>query len=79
MTAVPQIGRRDHAARAERNAVWAEMKARGMSYPQIARLFGVHHTTVLYAVNQELAATKREQMRFYQYLQTADLEAQGRY
>ena len=37
---------------ARRVRVWAEMRAAGLSYPQIAQAFGLAHTTVLTALQR---------------------------
>lgn len=70
-----RVKRSDHVARQRRNDEWRLLRKFGFSYPEIGELYGVDHTTVLYAVNEEFANTKREQMRFRHYLNTADLEA----
>ena len=44
--------RRSDEYRARRTKVWAEMRAAGLSYPQIAQAFGLAHTTVLTALQR---------------------------
>jgi len=38
---------RNESARARRARVWADMRAAGLSYPEIAAAFGVSHSTVM--------------------------------
>lgn len=44
--------RRTAEYRARRVKVWAEMRAAGLSYPQIGQAFGVAHTTVFCALQR---------------------------
>ena len=44
--------RRTREHRARRVKVWAEMRAAGLSYPQIAAAFGTAHTTVFCALQR---------------------------
>ena len=44
--------RRTQEYRARRTKVWAEMRAAGLSYPQIGQAFGLAHTTVLTALQR---------------------------
>lgn len=44
--------RRSDEFRDRRVRVWAEMRAAGLSYPQIAAAFGLAHTTVLSALQR---------------------------
>lgn len=44
--------RRTKEYRDRRVRVWAEMRAAGLSYPQIAAAFGLAHTTVLSALQR---------------------------
>ena len=50
---------------ARRVRVWAEMRAAGLSYPQIAAAFGTAHTTVFCALQRakQQEATRKEASR----------------
>ena len=62
------VARRHHATLSEilgrqryrrivlaRHAAWRDLRERGMSYPDIAWFWGVHHTTVLAACQKPAA------------------------
>ena len=53
------------------------MRENGLSYPAIGRLLGKDHTTVMYHLKEEWGATKREQMRFYNYITVCVPEETG--
>lgn len=48
---------------AARHAAWWEMRAKGLSYPAIAWLFGVNHTTVISACGKEKVRNGRQEIR----------------
>ena len=46
---------RDRASTEHRTAVWARMRALGLSYPEIAAATGTGHTTIIGAVRRAAA------------------------
>lgn len=63
--------------RAKRNAEWKALRDNGYSYPSIAYLYGVDHSTVIYALNPDFAMIKRAGMRKYQALHKQELGYYG--
>lgn len=50
------------------------LRDQGYSYPAIGYLLGKDHTTVLYHLNEDRGARRREQMRFYNYMKATEGE-----
>lgn len=64
--------------RVERNLEWKRLRdEKGYSYPRIANLYGVDHSTVIYALNPDFAMIKRAGMRKYQALHKQELGYYG--
>lgn len=59
--------------RRQRNAEWAQLREQGYSYPRIASLYGVDHSTVHYALSRDYAMIKRANMRHYQAMHKKEL------
>jgi SOS response regulatory protein OraA/RecX len=45
-------GRSSRRVSRARWEVWAEMRRRGFSYSEIARVWGVHHTSVMHGIRR---------------------------
>ena len=60
-----RVARADTDGRFKRNAKWRSLVFRGASYSAVARLYGVSHATVMYALDPEYRARKQTKMFLY--------------